>query len=135
METVFVLQHSYEKDGYDETKFIGVYSTNEQAEQAVKRLKERPGFRDRQTDFHIDKYELNQDHWTEGYSVMTTIKVKRNDNTWTTVEAECLANNTYKIFELYENDTLGEFKHLDIVECEEKNNDLYAVKLVRHDNS
>jgi hypothetical protein len=39
-------------------------------------------------------------------------------------------NKTYQIHELSENDLLGHFKHLDIVECEERDNQLYAVKLV-----
>jgi hypothetical protein len=130
MKSAFVLQHSYEINGNDETKFIGVYATNELAEDAILRLKIQPGFRDRPEDFHISEYELNKDHWVEGYAVMTTIQVKDIDNKWTTVQAECLINNTYQIIELYDNDSLGEFKHLDIVECEERDNDLFAIKLI-----
>lgn len=130
MKTVFVLQHSYEIDGHDETKFIGVYSTQEQADQAINRLKDQPGFRDKLDSFHVSEYEINKDHWTEGYATMTTIQVKNKFNEWTTVQADCLPNNTYQIIELYENDSLGPFKHLDIVECEKKDNDLYAIRLV-----
>ena len=130
MKSAFVLQHSYEIDGNDETKFIGVYATNELAEEAILRLKIQPGFRDRPEDFHISEYEINKDHWVEGYAVMTTIQVKDNNDKWTTVQAERLIDNTYQIIELYDNDSLGEFKHLDIVECEERDNDLFAIKLV-----
>ena len=128
------MQHSYEVDGIDETKFIGVYATKEIAEAAIIRLKNKPGFRDRPENFQISEYELNKDHWVDGYAVMTTIQVKDNKNKWKTVQAEYLINNTYQIIEFYENDSLGEFKHNDIVECEERDGEIYAIKLIK-DNS
>ena len=71
MKTVFVLQHEYERDeGVDEVKFIGVYSTKSNAEEAVKRLVTQPGFSDHPDDFCIDEYELNLDHWTEGFDTV-----------------------------------------------------------------
>lgn len=130
MKTVFILHHSYELEGCDETKLIGAYSTKEQAELAITRLKDKNGFKYRPDAFEITEYELDQDNWKEGFSTMTTIQVKSKDDTWITVQAECLPNNQYKIWELYDNDLLGEFKHLDIVECEEKDDDLFAVKLI-----
>ncbi len=59
-------------------KLIGVYTTREAAELAVARLSQKPGFCDHPTivDFekdvdqqglHIDMYQLDFDHWTEGY--------------------------------------------------------------------
>lgn len=65
--SVYVLQHSYELDGCDETKFIGVYSSLEKAEDAVRRLKSQPGFVDHPDDFTVDKYPLDVDHWAEGF--------------------------------------------------------------------
>jgi len=66
--SVFVVQHVHElPDGTEETKFIGVYSTMEQAEAAVARLRGQPGFWDVPDGFHVDRYELDIDHWTEGY--------------------------------------------------------------------
>lgn len=71
MEFVYVLQHSYEYgDAYEfiETKFIGVYSSIENAKLAIKRLQDKEGFRDYPLDcFYIDKYIINQDHWQEGF--------------------------------------------------------------------
>jgi hypothetical protein len=131
MKTVFILEHSYELNEHEETKFIGVYSTYEMAELAISRLKDKNGFKYRPEAFTISECELNKDNWTEGFATMTNIQVKSKDDTWRTVVAECLPNNQYQIWELYDNDLLGEFKHLDIVECEEKDNDLFAVKLVR----
>lgn len=129
MNTVFILQHSYELEGCDETKFIGAYSTKEQAELAINRLKDQNGFKYRPDAFEISEYVLDQDNWTEGFSTLTTIQVKSKDNSWITVQAECLPDNQYQIWELYDNELLGEFKHLDIVECEEKDDDLFAFKL------
>lgn len=135
MKTVFILHHSYELGGCDETKLIGAYSTKEQAELAITRLKDKNGFKYRPEAFEISEYELDQDNWTEGFSTMTTIQVKSKDNAWMTVQAECLPNNQYQIWELYDNDLLDEFKHLDIVDCEERDNDLFAFKLVSKSNT
>ena len=69
MKSVFVLQHSYEMSeaGEEETKFIGVYSSMDKAQSAVKRLSLQPGFKDFPDYFHIDEYEIDQDNWTEGF--------------------------------------------------------------------
>lgn len=49
---------------------LGVYSSKENTERAVERLKE-PGFCDRLQGFSIDPYTLNEDHWTEGYVTLS----------------------------------------------------------------
>ena len=68
MTEVFVLQHVARPDSDDEdVKFIGVYSTENAAQEAVGRLTSQPGFSDYPDGFHIDRYELNHDHWTEGF--------------------------------------------------------------------
>jgi len=69
MDNVYVLQHSYESVcGCDETKMIGVYSSEERAMETVERLKGVEGFKDYSIDcFHIGKYEIDLDHWEEGF--------------------------------------------------------------------
>lgn len=69
MKSVFILQHCYENDdGYDEVKFIGVYSTEEKAKETIDRLKTVKGFCDYPIDcFFIDEYEIDKGHWTEGF--------------------------------------------------------------------
>ncbi len=67
MQHVFVVQHEYELADHDEVKFIGVYATREDAERAVERIKQQPGFRDFPDGFCIDDYEVGKDHWTEGF--------------------------------------------------------------------
>jgi len=130
MKSVFIIQHSYEIGEIDETKFIGVYSSKELAEQTISRLKLMPGFKDRQSDFHISEHEINKDNWAEGYSVMVSIQIKNKDNSWTTVQADFLADGTYQIMDLYNDTLLSEFHHLDIVECKEVDNVLYATRIV-----
>ena len=68
MKSVFIVQHSHElEDGSDETKFIGAYSTEALARDSIDRLRDQPGFSDHPNNFHIDEYELDKDHWEEGY--------------------------------------------------------------------
>jgi homoserine kinase type II len=68
MASLFVLQHTRGEDAPDsDTKFIGVYSSREDADAAVARLRERPGFSAHPGGFSIDEYELDRDHWTEGF--------------------------------------------------------------------
>ncbi len=130
MKSIYILQHSYELDSCDETKFIGVYESELEDRGAIKRLITQPGFRDRPEDFSIDKYELNKDHWTEGFATMISIQVKNIYDKWITVGAERLIDGTYRIIEKYENEMLREFKDMDIVKCEERSGELYAIEKI-----
>lgn len=68
MASVFVLQHVHPRDdGADDVKFVGVYSSRENAAAAAARLSCRPGFADEPDGFHIDEYRVDQDQWAEGY--------------------------------------------------------------------
>ncbi|NPV90893.1 MAG: hypothetical protein HPY50_08980 [Firmicutes bacterium] len=67
MKTVYVLHHSYEVDDNENVKLIGVYSTKDNAEAAVEKLKPLPGFKDYPDCFCIDEYEIDKDHWTEDF--------------------------------------------------------------------
>ena len=68
MDSVFLLWHVHQIEGTDEEKFIGVYQTEEDARAAIARLKDKLGFRQTPEKFFYERYQLNQDHWTEGYS-------------------------------------------------------------------
>jgi len=135
LKTVFIVEHSYDLDSCEETKFIGVYSTEQEAKLAVERLKKQPGFFDRPNDFHINEHELNKDHWTEGYATVSNIQVKNKEGNWITVVAQFLADGNYKIVENhYEDDSTNEFQGNDIVRCEERQvgdgKDIFAVELI-----
>jgi hypothetical protein len=68
---VYVLQHVHESaDGAEDVKLIGVYSSRENAQAAVARLRQVPGFSDDPTGFHIDEYSIDRDQWAEGYSTL-----------------------------------------------------------------
>jgi hypothetical protein len=68
MNSVFVVLHAYEtSNGVDSVKMIGVYSSRENSASAVSRLTKQPGFCDFPDGFSIDEYEINKDHWLEGF--------------------------------------------------------------------
>jgi len=79
MEKVFVVQHSHTlPSGIEDVKMIGVYRTLDAAKEAVGRIGTQPGFAEHPTvidpdatdeddGFCIDAYELDKDHWTEGF--------------------------------------------------------------------
>jgi hypothetical protein len=68
---VYVLQHVHSPDDdAEDVKFIGVYSSRESAEAAIARLNLTPGFSDSPAGFHIDEYQVDKDHWSEGFSTL-----------------------------------------------------------------
>ena len=79
MNKVYTLQHLHTPlNGEADVKIIGVYSTEEKIKEAVARLSKAPGFKesfklidplkDKETDgFYMDEYEIDKDHWKEGY--------------------------------------------------------------------
>lgn len=74
---VYILHHIHPVGDEEDVKLIGVYSTEETARAAVHRLASLPGFVDSprlQTGyeetvdgFQISAYDLDKDHWTEGF--------------------------------------------------------------------
>ncbi len=67
MESVVVLWHVHEIGGVDDQKLIGVYRSKDDAVGAIERLKRKPGFAQTPSGFVYDEYQLNVDHWTEGF--------------------------------------------------------------------
>ena len=65
---VYLLWHTSIPDGENEdSKLIGVYSSRDQAEGALARICQLPGFSDNPSCFIIDIYNIDQDNWTEGF--------------------------------------------------------------------
>lgn len=62
-QDVFMLHHTYgpEEDQAENLKLIGVYSTRSNAEAALERVKDQPGFCTRQDGFEISSATLDQD--------------------------------------------------------------------------
>lgn len=68
MSIAHLLWHVREDDAHkDDAKLIGVYSSGEAASAAITRLNDQPGFRDHVAGFEIDAYEIDKDHWAEGF--------------------------------------------------------------------
>lgn len=77
---VFVLHHVHRfNDGEENAKLIGVYSSLVTARAAIVRLQSQPGFRELPDAFTISKYQLDLDHWTEGYTTLDPA----NEASWT----------------------------------------------------
>jgi hypothetical protein len=64
---VYILYHIREIDDEEEVKQIGVYSSRERAEEALQRVKPKPGFRDHVEGFHISEVTVDRDSWVEGF--------------------------------------------------------------------
>jgi len=66
--SVFLLQHTHvHSDGTEDDKIIGIYSSKQAAEAAVKRAVKREGFNKSPEGFNIDECTLDEDDWIEGY--------------------------------------------------------------------
>jgi hypothetical protein len=48
---------------------IGVYSTEAEAKAAIERVKHGRGFAEFQQGFQISPYQLNRDHWDQGFVI------------------------------------------------------------------
>jgi len=71
MDSVFILWHVHEiSDNQEDEKLIGVYRTEADAQAAIVRVQNKPGFKDTFSGFQIVVYELNKDHWTDGYATV-----------------------------------------------------------------
>jgi hypothetical protein len=51
----------------DDCMLIGVYTSYDFAQEAMQRASVLAGFRNHPDHFLIDRYILNQDHWTDGF--------------------------------------------------------------------
>lgn len=70
MSQIFVLLHEYEaSDGTGDLKLIGVFSTEETAQAAIKQLRKQPGFKQHYKGFVIEACELDQAQWAEGFEL------------------------------------------------------------------
>ena len=79
MDSVYLLEHVIDYGGPAENgKTIGIYTSTQEAEAAIARLTDKPGFRDHPllfdptaediaSGFIIDEYLLNEECWTEGF--------------------------------------------------------------------
>jgi homoserine kinase type II len=53
-----------------DVKLLRVYSSQQKAEEARLRVSDKPGFREHPGGFHISRYEVDKDWWTEGFETI-----------------------------------------------------------------
>ena len=76
--TVFVLQHVHTlDDGSEDVKFIGVYSSREAASATQDRIGKAYGFSSATSGFHVDEYQVDKDHWVDGFDASETNDVSQ----------------------------------------------------------
>ncbi len=72
---IFLLWHTHDlTDSYGihkEVKLIGVFSSEEKANEAIGQVKDQEGFRDFPIScFQIDKSKIDQPSWADGFSTI-----------------------------------------------------------------
>lgn len=64
---VYLLEHGYEQGDIDIVKYLGVFSSRQNAEEALEKYKTLPGFCDMPDDLHIYEIVLDFMEWSEGF--------------------------------------------------------------------
>ena len=127
MEHAYLLHHVREDDEYgDDAKLIGVYRSRSSAEQAIARLSSQPGFRDYPAGFEIGKYELDRDHWEEGFVRLIGILIpveKDGVEKLCAVQSQLLADGTFEIVGPMPDDEIWRYPPGTIVRCEAQDYD------------
>lgn len=73
---VFLLQHTNVlPGGATDVKLLGVYSTEEAAQARAERARELPGFASVADGFRVERHEVGQDRWVEGFVTVQLVMV------------------------------------------------------------
>ena len=72
-------------DGDENAKLLGVYSSEERAQERIARCASTPGFQDDRDGFTIGEYEIDKDEWTSGFAESPEFWAESG---WTTTEAQ-----------------------------------------------
>ena len=68
MNTVYFVQHeNIEDDDIEESRIIGIYTSEKLAREVVERAKKLSGFNDFPEGFQVTKYILDLDQWAVGF--------------------------------------------------------------------
>jgi hypothetical protein len=68
LDTVYLMQYHIALSDRIEKILIGAYSTEDEAKDAILRLRDQRGFIDCPEGFRIEPYVLNKEYWVEGCS-------------------------------------------------------------------
>ena len=70
MKHVYLLWHTHIIENLrngEDVKLLGTFSSVELAKNAENRAKLLAGFKDAVDGFHISEYEIDKQHWTDGF--------------------------------------------------------------------
>jgi hypothetical protein len=65
---VYLVFHGNGEDGEENLKLIGVFTTYDKARNAVKRVRNKPGFNDPAGKFHVNRNSVDRVAWLGGFS-------------------------------------------------------------------
>lgn len=65
----------------DDIKGIGTYATRAEAEKTVALYKTYKGFKDSPENFYIQRYQVDQAHWSSGYATKIIPRSKKSIQT------------------------------------------------------
>lgn len=57
----------WDEQSGDDIKLLGVYSSDQRAQERIERARQLPGFVDEPNCFLVTPYELDEDHWDDGF--------------------------------------------------------------------
>ena len=67
-QQVYLLWHAHTlEDGESDEKLLGVYSTEDKANQRKASAMNLPGFKGSQGSFEVARYVVDRDEWAEGF--------------------------------------------------------------------
>ena len=67
MKYVYLLHHTHViSEDNEDVKLIGAFSSEGKAQEIVKKYKKLPGFKEVQDGFDIDKYQIDEECWSDG---------------------------------------------------------------------
>jgi hypothetical protein len=64
---VFLVWHAHDLIEEVDVKLLGVFSTQERADERVARARQEDGFRDYPDNFEVSEYVVDEDTWTTGF--------------------------------------------------------------------
>lgn len=68
MKYVYIVHHTHViSEENEDIKLIGAFSSKENAIKVTEKYKQLPGFREAPKGFDIDKYQIDEEYWSEGY--------------------------------------------------------------------
>ena len=136
-QVVYILWHEHERFGRPDSKLLGVYASQEDAEAAQARLGALPGFKEIPNGFFITAYALGQDHWIGGFAIKSSVEVPRKAGGTFTVSASWVPHDNHHQLMDFDLDweQADGYCNFDVVEVEEREGKLYPLRVISRENA